>query len=88
MLFIYKLGLISYTVILRNVNLFWNTKIVMFQNRQVRLMKTQYVGLPQENCIRDANTPQPGEIFFNTMRYRSSETVHTLGYFQSAACKD
>ena len=28
-----------------------------------------------ENSIRHALTPQPGEIFFNTMRYRSSETV-------------
>ena len=37
---------------------------------------------------RDARTPQPGEIVFNTMRYRSSETVHRLGYFQSTACKD
>ena len=24
----------------------------------------------------------PGEIVFNTMRYRSSETVQRLGYFQ------
>ena len=37
-----------------------------------------------ENSIRDARTPQPGEIVFNTMRYRSSETVHRLGYFQSS----
>ena len=28
----------------------------------------------QENSIRDASTPQPGKILFNTMRYRSSET--------------
>ena len=41
-----------------------------------------------KNSIIDAHTPQPGEIFFNTMRYRSSETVHSLGYFQSTACKD
>ena len=34
----------------------------------------------QENSLRDARTPRPGEIVFNTMRYRSSETVR-LGYF-------
>ena len=34
--------------------------------------------------IRDANTPQPGEIFFNTMRYRCSETIQRSGYFQSS----
>ena len=33
---------------------------------------------------RDARTPQPGEIVFNTMRYRSSETVQRSGYFQSS----
>ena len=38
----------------------------------------------EKNCIRDARTPQPGRIVFNTMRYRSSETVHRLGYFQSS----
>ena len=32
-----------------------------------------------KNSIRDAHTPQPGEIVFNTMTYRSSETVHRLG---------
>ena len=41
-----------------------------------------------KNSIRDARTPQPGEIFFNTMRFRSSETEHRLGYFHSTACKD
>ena len=35
-----------------------------------------------ENSIRDARTPQPGEIVFNTMRYRSSEKVQRQGYFQ------
>ena len=34
--------------------------------------------------IRDARTPQPGEIFFNTMRYRSSVTVQSSRYFQSS----
>ena len=38
-----------------------------------------------KNSIRDARTPQPGKIVFNTMRYRGgSETVHRLGYFQSS----
>ena len=41
-----------------------------------------------KNSIRDARTPQPGEIFVNIMKYRSSETVHRLGYFQSNTCKD
>ena len=36
----------------------------------------------QKNSIRDPRTPQPVKIVFNTMRYRSSETVHRLGYFQ------
>ena len=35
-----------------------------------------------ENSVRDAHTLQPGEIVFNTMRYRSSEAVQRLGYFQ------
>ena len=38
-----------------------------------------------KNSIRDARTPQPGEIFFNTMTYRSSVTVQSLRYFQSSA---
>ena len=37
-----------------------------------------------KNSIRDARTPQPGEIFFNTMGYRSSETVQSSRYFQSS----
>ena len=37
-----------------------------------------------KNSIRDASTPQSGEIVFNTMRYRSSEKVHRLGYFQGS----
>ena len=39
----------------------------------------------KKNNIRDAHTPQPGEIVFNTMRYRSGETVQRSGYFQSSA---
>ena len=31
---------------------------------------------------KDAHTPQPGEVVFNTMTYRSSETVQRTGYFQ------
>ena len=37
-----------------------------------------------KNSIRDARTPQPAEIFFNTMRYRSSVTVQSSRYFQSS----
>ena len=37
-----------------------------------------------KNSIRDARTPQPEEIVFNTMRYRSNETVHRMVYFQSS----
>ena len=33
------------------------------------------------NSVQDARTPHPGEIVFNTMRYRSNETVQLLGYF-------
>ena len=40
--------------------------------------------IKEKNSIRDARTPQPGEIVFNTMRYRSSETVQRSGYFQSS----
>ena len=50
------------------------------------LMCKSYVN--SKNSFRDARTPQPGEIVFNTMGYRSSETVHRLGYFQSTACKN
>ena len=42
-----------------------------------------YIG-PNWVKARDARTPQPGEIVFNTMRYRSSETVQRSGYFQSS----
>ena len=37
-----------------------------------------------KNSIRDARTPQPGEIFFNTMRYTSSKKVQRSGYFQNS----
>ena len=32
-------------------------------------------GIYLKNSIKDAYTPQSGEIVFNLMRYRSSETV-------------
>ena len=35
------------------------------------------------NSIGDARTPQPGEIVFNTLRYRSSAIVQTSGNFQN-----
>ena len=35
------------------------------------------------NLASDPGTPQPWEIFFNTMKYRSSETVQRSGHFQS-----
>ena len=31
--------------------------------------------------ITDASTPEPGEIVFNTMKYRINETVKISGYF-------
>ena len=43
-----------------------------------------FCGSMEKNSIRDARTPQPGEIFFNTMRYRSSVTVQSSRYFQSS----
>ena len=39
-------------------------QILSFYVMQIRYLK---------NSIRDARAPQPGEIVFNTMRYRSSE---------------
>ena len=38
----------------------------------------------KQYSIRDVRTPHPGEIVLNTMRYKSSETVHRSGYFQSS----
>ena len=46
----------------------------------INIDQLQYV----KNSIRDARTPQPGEIFLNTMRYRSSVTVQSSRYFQSS----
>ena len=41
-------------------------------------------GHKNKNSIRDARTPQPGEIVFHTMKYRSSEKVQRSGYFHSS----
>ena len=41
-------------------------------------------GTLSKNSIRDARTPHPRKIVFNTIRYRSSETVERSGYFQSS----
>ena len=38
-----------------------------------------------KNSISDAYTPQPGEIVFNTMTYRCSETVQRSGYFRAVS---
>ena len=40
--------------------------------------------LKSEKIASEMPIPQPGKIVFNNMRYRSSETVHRLGYFQSS----
>ena len=50
-----------------------------------------YVGIPMSNFfhgvlyIRDARTPQPGKIIFNTMRYRSGETVKDMDTFRAVS---
>ena len=49
----------------------------------INTIKIKYC-IYKKKSIRDARTPQPGEIVFNTMRYTSSETVQRLGYFQSS----
>ena len=38
-----------------------------------------------KNSVRDARTPQPGEKVFNTMRYRSGETVKDLDTFTAVS---
>ena len=43
-----------------------------------------YYLIPDLFYKRDAHTPQPGEIVFDSMRYRSSETLQISGYFQSS----
>ena len=51
-----------------------------------RLNHTCFVESPItiKNSMRDARIPQPGEIVFNTIRYRSGETVQRSGYFQGS----
>ena len=49
-----------------------------------RIFKSPNNFKTQKIASDDACTPQPGEIVFNTMRYRNSETVHRSGYFQSS----
>ena len=65
----------------------------MRSRRSLKLSHTQTsVPCGTLNTIRDARTPQPGdartpqpgEIIFNTMRYRSSETVQRSGHFESS----
>ena len=46
------------------------------------LAREQYSTVLEKNSIRDACTPQPGEIVFNSMTSRSSETVQSPEYFQ------
>ena len=64
------------------------TSLTKNRNGSMDLSNLDYLvtGLQEfKNSIRDVHTPQPGEIvFFNTMRYRSSETVQRSGYFQSS----
>ena len=38
----------------------------------------------KKNSIRDARTPQPVEIVFNTISCRSSDKVQRSGYFHSS----
>ena len=37
----------------------------------------------EKSSIGDAHTPQPGEIVFDTMRYKRNETVQRSGDFYS-----
>ena len=70
-----------------DVHIFGTNQSLAFTGRKLLefLKKRQLSeGKQSKNCIRDAHTPQPGEIVFNTLRYRSSETVQRLGYFQSS----
>ena len=39
------------------------------------------LNVKEKYSIRDVHTPQPGEIVFNSMRDRSSETVQRSGSF-------
>ena len=52
--------------------------LINVKNDMIIKMSYQY----SKNSIRDARTPQPGECVFNTMTYRSSETVQRPEDFQ------
>ena len=55
--------------------------------RECQLYKGPNNVKAEKNSIRDARTSQPGKIVFNTMTYRSSETVQRPEYFQcSVTC--
>ena len=60
-----------------------HTASIARTNNQVVSEPTAYLVLPDDGCvsskhdkhensIRDARTPQPGEIVFNTMTYRKT----------------
>ena len=63
---------------------FGDTALPIGHGTVTQYIKKKVNKIFDKNSIRDARTPQPGQIVFNTMRYRSSETVHRLGYFQSS----
>ena len=68
-------------------NLFSTKAWICHPNSKYAIRNSEYTTGPtkrQKNSTRDARTPQPGEMVFNTMRYRSSETVHRLGYLQNS----
>ena len=73
--FIHTLRLFSPYCIFNN---FWSTCVT-----DIHLI-CSLCNVACKNSTRDAHTLQPGEIVFSTMRHRSSETVHRLGYFQSS----
>ena len=59
-----------------------NVHILIYSNVQETIDLQFY--MYTKNSIREVHIPQPGEIVFNTMTYRSSETVQRSGYFQSS----
>ena len=61
--------------------------ILVAETLLIILVRKNTENVRQQNSIRDARTPQPREIVFNTMRYRRSETVQRSGDFQSKQCE-
>ena len=59
----------------------------MVRNNVLSKSKEARYGYVLKNIIRDACTPQPWEIVFNTMSNRSTERVQRSGYFQSNVSK-